>query len=54
MPLRGCGGRVVGVLAVSPPTKNTFQESATTVLRAVEGPAAIVVDHARLAPARTG
>lgn len=54
MPLRGCGGRVVGVLAVSPPTKNAFQESATTVLRAVEGPAAIVVDHARLAPARTG
>jgi twitching motility two-component system response regulator PilH len=53
MPLRGHGGHVLGVLALSSATKNAFGESALTTLRLVEGPAAIVVDNARLAGART-
>jgi CheY-like chemotaxis protein len=52
MPLRGHGGRVVGVLALSSATKNAFGETALATLRLVEGPAAIVVDNARLAHAR--
>jgi DNA-binding response OmpR family regulator len=52
MPLRGHGGRIVGVLALSSATKNAFGESALATLRLVEGPAAIVVDNARLAHAR--
>jgi GAF domain-containing protein len=53
MPLRGHGGRVVGLMALSSATKNAFGETALATLRLVEGPAAIVVDNARLAGART-
>ncbi|HVB26461.1 MAG TPA: GAF domain-containing protein, partial [Mycobacteriales bacterium] len=52
MPLRGHGGRIVGVLALSSATKNAFGETAMSTLRLVEGPAAIVIDNARLAGAR--
>jgi CheY-like chemotaxis protein len=54
MPLRGHGGHVLGVLALSSASKNAFGETALATLRLVEGPAAIVVDNARLAGARTG
>jgi CheY-like chemotaxis protein len=53
MPLRGHGGHMLGVLALSSATKNAFGETALGTLRLVEGPAAIVVDNARLAGART-
>ncbi|MCW2777093.1 MAG: response regulator receiver protein [Frankiales bacterium] len=49
MPLRGHGGAVVGVLALSSATKNAFGETALSTLKLVEGPAAIVIDNARLA-----
>ena len=52
MPLRGHGGRVIGVLALSSSTKNAFGETALATLRLVDGPAAIVVDNARLAEVR--
>ena len=52
MPLRGHGGRVIGVLALSSATKNAFSETALGTLRLVEDPAAIVIDNARLAVAR--
>ncbi len=48
MPLRGHGGAVVGVLALSSATKNAFGETALSTLKLVEGPAAIVIDNARL------
>src|SRR5450759_508771 len=51
MPLRGYGGQVVGVLALSSAERNAFGESALSTLRLIEGPAAIVIDHARLAQA---
>jgi DNA-binding response OmpR family regulator len=54
MPLKGHGGRVVGVLALSSGTKNAFGETALATLRLVDGPAAIVIDNARLAEVRTG
>jgi CheY-like chemotaxis protein len=53
MPLRGHGGRVVGVLALSSAAKNAFSETALGTLKLVEDPAAIVIDNARLAGART-
>jgi twitching motility two-component system response regulator PilH len=53
MPLRGHGGRVVGVLALSSGTKNAFGETALGTLRLIDGPAAIVIDNARLAEVRT-
>ena len=53
MPLRGHGGHVLGVLALSSATKNAFGETALATLRLVEGPAAIVIDNARLAGAHT-
>ena len=53
MPLRGHGGRVVGVLALSSATKNAFGETALATLRLIDGPAAIVIDNARLAAVRT-
>jgi transcriptional regulator with GAF, ATPase, and Fis domain len=53
MPLRGHGGRVIGVLALSSAAKNAFSETALGTLRLVEDPAAIVIDNARLAVART-
>src|SRR3954468_4306977 len=52
MPLRGHGGSVVGVLALSTAIKNAFGETALSTLKLIEGPAAIVIDNARLAGAR--
>ncbi len=52
MPLRGHGGGVVGVLALSSAQANAFGETALSTLKLVEGPAAIVIDGARLAGAR--
>ena len=51
MPLRGHGGAVVGVLALSSAAKNAFGETAMSTLKLIEGPAAIVIDNARLAGA---
>lgn len=53
MPLKGHGGRVIGVLALSSASKNAFGETALATLRLVDGPAAIVIDNARLAQVRT-
>ncbi len=50
MPLRA-GGRLLGLLALSSGMANAFGESALTTLRLVAPPAAVVVDHARLARA---
>jgi twitching motility two-component system response regulator PilH len=52
MPLRGQGGRVVGVLALSSASASAFGETALSTLKLVEQPAAIVIDNARLAGAR--
>ncbi|MCW2615810.1 MAG: response regulator receiver protein [Frankiales bacterium] len=52
MPLRGQGGAVVGVLALSSAVKNAFGETALSTLKLIEGPAAIVIDNARLSGAR--
>ena len=52
MPLRGAGGRVVGVLALSSAVPNAFGETALSTLKLVEQPAAIVIDNARLSGAR--
>jgi DNA-binding response OmpR family regulator len=52
MPLRGHGGAVVGVLALSSAVKNAFGETALSTLKLIEGPAAIVIDNARLASSR--
>ena len=52
MPLRGHGGAVVGVLALSSAVKNAFGETTLSTLKLIEGPAAIVIDNARLAGAR--
>ena len=54
MPLRGAGGRVVGVLALSSSQKNAFSETSLSTLKLIEGPAAIVVDNARLSVGRSG
>jgi CheY-like chemotaxis protein len=54
MPLKGHGGRVIGVLALASASKNAFGETALSTLRLVDGPAAIVIDNARLAQVRTG
>ena len=48
MPLRGHGGVVVGVLALSSAVKQAFGETALSTLKLIEGPAAIVIDNARL------
>jgi twitching motility two-component system response regulator PilH len=53
MPLRGHGGRIIGVLALASSSKNAFGETALATLRLVDGPAAIVIDNARLAQVRT-
>jgi GAF domain-containing protein len=52
MPLRGHGGGVVGVLALSSAVKQAFGETALSTLKLIEGPAAIVIDNARLASSR--
>lgn len=53
MRLRGHGGAVVGVLALSSGTKSAFGETALSTLKLIEQPAAIVVDNARLSGARS-
>jgi twitching motility two-component system response regulator PilH len=52
MPLRGHGGRVVGVLALSSGSASAFGETALSTLKLVEQPAAVVIDNARLSRAR--
>ncbi|HTW18687.1 MAG TPA: response regulator [Mycobacteriales bacterium] len=49
MPLRGHGGAVIGMIALSSAVKNAFGETALSTLRLVDGPAALVIDNARLA-----
>ncbi len=51
MPLR-TGGRVIGCLALASASKNAFGEASMTTLRLVEGPAAVVVDNARMSRQR--
>ena len=51
MPLRA-GGRLLGTLALSSSSPNAFGESALATLRLVAGPAAVVIDHARLVGVR--
>jgi GAF domain-containing protein len=53
MPLRGSGGRLVGVLALSSSLQNAFSETSLSTLKLLEGPTAIVVDNARQSVART-
>jgi twitching motility two-component system response regulator PilH len=52
MPLKGHGGHVIGLIALSSATKNAFGETALATLRLVDGPAALVIDNARLADVR--
>ncbi len=52
MPLRGARGAVVGVLALSSAQVNAFGETALSTLKVIEGPAAIVIDNARLSGSR--
>jgi twitching motility two-component system response regulator PilH len=54
MPLKGHGGHVIGLIALSSGQKNAFGETALSTLRLVDGPAAIVIDNARLAQVRAG
>ena len=49
MPLRGHGGRVIGVLALSSSLKSAFSETSLTTLKLLEGPTALVIDNARRA-----
>lgn len=53
MPLRGHGGAIVGVLAMSSAINNAFGEAALSTLKLIEGPAAVVIDNARLSGVRT-
>jgi CheY-like chemotaxis protein len=50
--LSGYGGSVVGVLALSSAVKQAFGETALSTLKLIEGPAAIVIDNARLSSSR--
>lgn len=52
MPLRGHGGNVVGVLALSSAQENAFGETALSTLKVIASPAAMVIDNARLSGAR--
>ena len=52
MPLRGHGGRVIGVLALSSSLPSAFSETSLTTLKLLEGPTALVVDNARQSVAR--
>lgn len=47
MPLRGHGGKLVGVLSLSSSLQNAFSETSLSTLKLLEGPTAIVVDNAR-------
>jgi DNA-binding response OmpR family regulator len=49
MPLRGSGGKVVGILALCSSVKNAFGETQLATLKLIEGPAAVVLDNALLA-----
>lgn len=49
MPLRGHGGRVIGVLALSSSLKSAFSETSLSTLKLLEGPTALVIDNARRA-----
>lgn len=53
MPLKGHGGHVIGLVALSSGQKNAFGETALGTLRLVDGPAALVIDNARLAGVHT-
>jgi twitching motility two-component system response regulator PilH len=53
MPLKGHGGHIIGLLALSSGQKNAFGETALATLRLVDGPAAIVIDNARLAQVKS-
>jgi twitching motility two-component system response regulator PilH len=48
MPLRGHGGAVVGVLALSSATKNAFGETTLSTLKLLSDPAGLVIENARL------
>jgi nickel-dependent lactate racemase len=48
MPLRGCGGKVVGLLVLCSSVKNAFGETQLATLKLIEGPAAVVLDNALL------
>jgi transcriptional regulator with GAF, ATPase, and Fis domain len=52
MPLRGHGGRVIGVLALSSSAKSAFSETSLSTLKLLEGPTALVVDNARQSVSR--
>lgn len=52
MPLRGHGGRVIGVLALSSSYGDAFGDAALTTLRLLESPAGLVVDNARMVAER--
>jgi DNA-binding response OmpR family regulator len=52
MPLKGHGGHVIGLVALSSGQKNAFGETALSTLRLIDGPAALVIDNARLAEVR--
>jgi GAF domain-containing protein len=52
MPLKGHGGHIIGLVALSSGQKNAFGETALATLRLVDGPAALVIDNARLADVR--
>jgi DNA-binding response OmpR family regulator len=52
MPLKGHGGHVIGLIALSSGQKNAFGETALGTLRLVDSPAALVIDNARLASER--
>ncbi|MDX6205878.1 MAG: hypothetical protein QOF39_1935 [Frankiales bacterium] len=47
MPLRGRGGKVVGLLALSSATKNAFGEAALSTLKLIATPAAVVIASAQ-------
>jgi CheY-like chemotaxis protein len=47
MPLRGRGGKVVGLLALSSATKNAFGEAALSTLKLIATPAAVVIAAAQ-------
>ena len=47
MPLRGRGGKVVGLLALSSATKNAFGETALSTLKLIATPAAVVIASAQ-------
>ena len=49
MPLRGRGGKVVGLLGLCSSVKNAFGETQLATLKLIEGPAAVVLDNALLA-----